>query len=269
MVPQRCQVAVRLLAREHGQRFPVDPPVVSGGHLHGDPRFTGSDAQDRDHGRRRPDHVRPTGRHVLGRDHEDHRHGARRRWVVCPDRRPTRRLLCPGGLGVERDQTRTGRHADSPHVRLHGAVRVLLQHRRRPGDHGDDDLRPAATGADGEPRHPARTRGCGGGQPGLRRHRTPGPHRRAVAVGQAVDHGRPQPDPDAGYRHGGYRRHHGRLGSRPPGLPGRAEPRRGSRHLVRSGPVDRGRRPRPSVPARGGRRGQPADPNPRGHGQPP
>ena len=262
-------MAVRLPALERRQRLPATASLVPGGALHGAPRLAVADAEGRHHGRARPDDVWLARSDVLGGDHADHRDGSRGRRVVRARRPPTRGFLRPGGLGVERDQTDPGRHADCPHVRLHGAVRVLLQHRSRPSDHGDHDLRPATAGAYGQPGHQTRSRGRRGGQQGVRIHRVTCPDRRPVAAGQALDHGRSQPDPHAGHRHGRHRRHHGRRGPRTPGLPGRPEPRHRPRHLIRSRLVGSGRRARPPLPARGGGWTEPVIPDPGCHEPPP
>ena len=111
-----------------------------------------------------------------------------------------------------------------PALRVAGAGRHAVQHRRGPRRRRDDHLRPSARRPAHGAGHPQRGRRDRRGRPGVRRHPTTDPVRRATAAGDAHHHGRHQPGHHAGPLDGSDRGPGRRRRTRRPGDAGTSRP---------------------------------------------
>ncbi len=91
-------------------------------------------------------------------------------------------------------------------LRVLGADRHAVRRRHGARHHRDDHLRAAADHPHDQSRHSQRPRGPDRSVGGLWRHANADLDRGSVAACHAHDHGRPEPDADAGHVHGGHRR---------------------------------------------------------------
>ena len=190
---------------------------------------------------------------ILGRGGPDPRHDHRVSVPLRTDRHSARGPVWSGRWCVERSAAGVGCHAGNPLIRLHAAVHLLLRHRLRGLDDGDDDLRHSPAHPPHQPRYPTGSRGRRRGVACLWRTRVAGSGRRPASAGPARHHDRAQPDPAARNLHARHRRAHGCWRPWVAGLSRHQQPRRCARRIGRSRTVHGGRCPRPHQPDPGHR----------------